>query len=307
VPIGQIHPSPDQPRLEFSIDDLTKELRRDGLLNELVVRRKGELFELVDGERRYRALRKLGWKKVPVRLVHADDNRARLLVFKLNKIRKNYSVEEEAKFLKRLSDEGMTVLDMGKQLNMDPRWVSAHLNIFRLPKRIRKGVWTKQVGISHIALLKRMIEENLSGAVQMLDHILDRELTVSETRMILRGRGKKLGAKTEHTRTKAVTIPDPLNFQVLETIEKIVGTPNEPNGIRQSDSIEWLLSKVPGSSPDEQLQDTRNLQAKIEALEREKVSLLNKKEFLRKALSFKCPHCNNSCIIYRKDENYWVE
>jgi len=48
-----------------------------------------------------------------------------------------------------------------------------------------------------------------------------------------------------------------------------VGISNEPNGIRQNDNIERLLSKVPGNSSDGQLQGSRNLQAKIEALERE--------------------------------------
>lgn len=70
-----------------------------------------------------RALKSLGWKTVPVRVVEADDAKARLLVYKLNKIRENYSVEDEARYFKKLADGGMTPLEISKQLNVDFHWV----------------------------------------------------------------------------------------------------------------------------------------------------------------------------------------
>jgi hypothetical protein len=49
------------------------------------------------------------------------------------------------------------------------------------------------------------------------------------------------------------------------------------------------------------------MREKIQALEKEKEDLLQKKGFLTEALSFSCPHCNNSCVVYREGANYWVE
>lgn len=73
--------------------------------------------------RSVRALKSLGWKTVPVRVVEADDAKARLLVYKLNKIRENYSVEDEARYFKKLADGGITPLEISKQLNVDFHWV----------------------------------------------------------------------------------------------------------------------------------------------------------------------------------------
>ncbi|MFQ6000005.1 MAG: ParB/RepB/Spo0J family partition protein, partial [Candidatus Bathyarchaeia archaeon] len=87
------------------MEDLKQEIKKDGLLSDLVVRKQGEFYELIDGERRWRALKELGWKTVPVRVVDADDTMARLSVYKLNKIRENYTIEEEARYLKKLRDE----------------------------------------------------------------------------------------------------------------------------------------------------------------------------------------------------------
>jgi len=154
VDVNSIRPSPYQPRLLFDLEDLKQEIKKDGLLSDLVVRNRGKFYELIDGERRWRVLKELGWKTVPVRLVDADDTMARLSVYKLNKIRENYTVEEETRYFKKLRDEGMTPLEISKQLNVDSRWVLAHLNVFKFPEDIQKAVWTKQISMSHIVALE---------------------------------------------------------------------------------------------------------------------------------------------------------
>ena len=116
VGLDNIRPSPYQPRLVFQIDDLKAEIERDGLLSELIVRERDGFYELVDGERRWRTLKELGWKSAPVRIVDIDDTAARRSVFKLNKIRENYTVEEEARYYKKLADEGLTAWKSAKSL-----------------------------------------------------------------------------------------------------------------------------------------------------------------------------------------------
>ena len=66
IEIDLIKPSPYQPRLIFDVDELKEEIERDGLLSDLVVRKRDKTYELIDGERRLRALKKLGWKNAPV-------------------------------------------------------------------------------------------------------------------------------------------------------------------------------------------------------------------------------------------------
>ena len=133
VDMNLIKPSPYQPRLVFEIDELKQEIERDGLLSDLVVRKQGKFFELIDGERRLRALKELKWKTAPVRVVRLKDSIVRRSVYKVNKVRKNYTVEEEARYFKKLTDEGMTPWEISKELGVDFHWVLAHLNMFKFP------------------------------------------------------------------------------------------------------------------------------------------------------------------------------
>ena len=322
VNIDLIRPSPYQPRLVFDQDDLKGEIKKDGLLNTLVVRKQGKFYELIDGERRLRALKDLGWETVPVRVVKADDAKARLTVYKLNKIRENYTVEEEARYFKKLADEGITPLQINKQLNVDFHWVLAHLNVFKFPEDIQKAVWTKKISMSHMIALENVINRNIKEAVLFMNQILERKLTVTETRKIAKKRAWELRARVDEMRIKAAEevlpaiAPKVPKLETPEEFEKAaealkekakemregVTTPEEIKKMarRLEETVEKGVEKV-------SMLTVKSLREKIEALEKEKESLLAKKSFLTEALSFNCPHCNNPCIIYREGDSYWVE
>ncbi len=321
VDLDLIRPSPYQPRLIFDQDDLKGEIEKDGLLNALVVRKQGKFYELIDGERRFRTLKELGWKKVPVRVVKVDDAKARLTVYKLNKIRENYTVEEEARYFKKLADEGVTSLEISKQLNVDFRWVLANLNVFKFPKDVQKAVWTKKLSMSHIIALENVINRNIKEARHFVNQILERKLTVSETRKIAKKRAWELRARVDEMRIKAAEevlpaiAPKIPKLETPEEYEKAAQALKKkakemrrgaitPEEIKEKAE---QLQKVEEEPMQARMQNIQNLRDKIEALEKEKESLLAKKSFLTEALSFNCPHCNNPCIVYREGGNYWVE
>jgi len=328
VDVDAIRPSPYQPRLIFDVEDLKQEIKKDGLLSDLVVRNRGEFYELIDGERRWRVLKELGWETVPVRVVDADDTLARLSVYKLNKIRENYTVEEEARYFKKLRDGGLTPWEISKQLNVDSHWVLAHLNAFKFPEGIQKAVWTKQISMSHIVALESVIDRNIKEAVLTINEILNRKLTVAETRKIVEKRARELKARVNEMRIreaekvlpaiapKAPRLETPEEFEkaaeaLKEKAEKMREGTLKPEEIREMtkrfeeeepkrEEMEKVMEKT-------SMQTIRSLREKIEALEKEKVSLLEKKGFLTEALSFNCPHCNHPCVIYREGDSYWVE
>jgi ParB/RepB/Spo0J family partition protein len=321
VNIDLVRPSPYQPRLVFDQDDLKGEIKKDGLLNALVVRKQGKFYELIDGERRLRTLRDLGWKKVPVRVVRADDAKARLTVYKLNKIRENYTIEEEARYFKKLADEGITPLEISKQLNVDFRWVLAHLNVFKFPKNIQKAVWAKKISMSHMIALEKVINRNIKEAVLFTNQILERKLTVSETRKIAKKRAWELRARVDEMRIKAAEEVLPAIAPKVPKLE----TPEEFEEAAEALKRKALEMREGATTPQEikeragqlekaeevsmqaRTQTIKSLREKIEALEKDKEGLLAKKGFLTEALSFNCPHCDNPCIIYREGESYWVE
>ncbi len=322
VDIDRIRPSPYQPRLIFERDNLKTEIEKDGLLNALVVRKRGNFYELIDGERRLRTLKELGWKTVPVRVVDADDTMARLSVYKLNKIRENYTVEEEARYFKKLRDRGMAPTKISKQLNVDFRWVLAHLNVFKFPEDVQKAVWAKQISISHMIALENVINRNIKEAVLTANQILERKLTVSETRKITKKRALELKAKIGEKRIKAAEkvlpaiAPNIPKLETPEQFEKAAEALKQKalemrKGVITPEEIKEragrLEKTVPADAEEVSIQGIKSLREQIEALEKEKENLLAKKGFLTEALSFNCPHCKNPCIVYREGENYWVE
>lgn len=328
VDIDSIRPSPYQPRLIFDQEYLRQEIEKDGLLSNLVVRKKGEFCELIDGERRWRTLKELGWKTVPVRVVDADDAKARLLVYKLNKIRDNYTIEEEARYFKKLRDGGMRPWAISKQLNVDSRWVLAHLNVFKFPEDIQKAVWAKQISMSHIVALESVIDRNIKEAVLTINEILNRKLNVAETRKIADKRAKELKERVKEMRIreaekvlpaiapKAPKLETPEDFEkAAEVLKEKAGEMREgtlkPEEIekmaRRLEEEEAKREEIEEDMEEPSMQTIRSLREKMEALEKEKASLLEKKGFLTEALSFNCPHCNHPCIVYREGDSYWVE
>jgi ParB family chromosome partitioning protein len=209
IEIDLIKPSPYQPRLFFDVSELKQEIERDGLLSDLVVRKQDKLYELIDGERRLRALKELGWKTAPVRVVKLDDNIVRRSVYKVNKVRENYTVEEEARYFKKLTDEGMTPWEISKDLGVDFHWVLAHLNIFKFPEDTQKALWTGQISISHIAALESVIGRSVKESISIINEIINRKLTLRETKKIIHKQKEKVEEMRIEAAKKVLTKVDP--------------------------------------------------------------------------------------------------
>lgn len=193
VNIDSIRPAPYQPRLVFDIEEMKEEIERDGLLSDLVVRKQGDFYELIDGERRWKALKELGWRQVPVRVLDLDDQMARRSVYKLNKIRKNYTVEEEALYFRRLAEEeGLSAWQISKELSIDFHWVQGHLNVFKFPEHVQRAVWDGKLSVSHIVALEKVINQDMKYAISVVDQALEKGLTVRETRNIVGERQQKV-------------------------------------------------------------------------------------------------------------------
>ncbi|MBT8172274.1 ParB/RepB/Spo0J family partition protein [Candidatus Bathyarchaeota archaeon] len=200
IDITLIKPSPYQPRLIFDVSELKEEIENDGLISELVVRKQENNYELIDGERRLRALKQLGWKQVPVRVIKLKKGIVRRSVYKVNKVRENYTVEEESRYFKKLTDEGMTPWEISKELSVDFHWVLAHLNVFKFSGDIQKAMWTGKISASHMVALENVIARNIKEAKVLINEIINRKLTIKETKKIV----NKQKEKVEEMRINAV-------------------------------------------------------------------------------------------------------
>jgi len=123
--ISLIYPNPDQPRKLFdqkALDELAGNIRQYGVLQPLVVTRRGKKYLLIAGERRWRASQLAGRKYVPVRIIEADDAMVEELALLENIFRRDLNLIEEAKGYQALLDRGYTVETLAAKLGFKQPW-----------------------------------------------------------------------------------------------------------------------------------------------------------------------------------------
>ncbi len=179
IPTDRVRANPYQPRGRFDaegLEELVGSIRRNGLLQPIVVRASAEGYEIVAGERRWRAVRQLGWAHVPSIVRELTDEQMLVVALVENLQRENLSPLEEARAYRRLIDQfGLTQEDVGRQVGRDRSTVANALRLLALPEevhellaagRITGGHARAILGLSEpaaqIALAKAAAEEGLS-------------------------------------------------------------------------------------------------------------------------------------------------
>lgn len=146
LPIGSITPNPFQPRREFDeeeLKDLSESIRENGLLQPIVVRpapeEGGAAWELVAGERRWRAVTRLSWRTVPAIVRDVDDRTLLVLALIENLQRAALSALEEAEAYRRLGDEfGLSHGEIAETVGRDRSTVANSLRLLQLPAVLRR-------------------------------------------------------------------------------------------------------------------------------------------------------------------------
>ena len=146
IPVTKIKPSPYQPRMTFDLEDIKGSILRDGILVSLTVRKKEDYFELVDGERRWRLAKELGYETVPCDVIDIDDDTAMRMVWNVNTLRKDYTPKEKAHFFQRMQkDYGMSLEAISREYEIAATTVRAYLNVFKLPDNYQQIVWDRVI------------------------------------------------------------------------------------------------------------------------------------------------------------------
>jgi len=137
LPVGSIRPNPYQPRAridEPQFQELAASMASAGLLQPVVVRRHLDGYQLIAGERRWRAAQKLGWQKIPAVIKEADDRTLLTLALIENLQRDNLSAIEEANSYQRLLDEfQMSQGEVARLVGRDRSTIANALRLLRLP------------------------------------------------------------------------------------------------------------------------------------------------------------------------------
>ena len=162
VPVDKIKPSPYQPRLTFDLEDIRGSIKRDGILIPLTVREREGYYELIDGERRVRLAKELGYKTVPCTVIKVDDDTARRMVWKVNTLRQDYTPKEKAYHFRSLQEKyGMSLRGMAMEYGIDRHTIKAYLNTFRLPDEYQQMVWDRVIPIGVVKELEVLLNSGV--------------------------------------------------------------------------------------------------------------------------------------------------
>jgi len=189
LPLQRIEPKKDQPRKVFEQDGITElaeSIREHGVLSPLMVRRIGDgYYQIIAGERRWRAAREAGLTEVPVRIVFADDQRALELAMVENLQREDLSPIEEARGYRALMEEfNMTQDEVARRVSKSRPAVANSLRLLSLPDELIELVLRGGLSAgSARALLALKSDEEMINAAK---HVIGSDMSVREVEALVR-------------------------------------------------------------------------------------------------------------------------
>ena len=184
----KIVPSPFQPRREFDyyeLLELSESIRRNGIIQPMTVRKQGDRFELISGERRLRASVMAGLKTVPCIVVKAGDRECSLMCLIENIQRTDLNFFEEADGIKRLMDEFcLSQSETAEKLAMAQSTLSNKLRLLKLTHEQRNRITAGNLCERHARAIIRLPEEKRD---EVINRCLAEQLSVSDTEDIVNG------------------------------------------------------------------------------------------------------------------------
>src|SRR5262245_10767254 len=153
LPTASLDPNPHQPRMGVDagrLQELADSLRESGMVQPILVRRRGERYQIIAGERRWRAAQQAGLETVPVTVREVPDDRLLELALVENIQRQELTPLEEAVAYQRLQEElRLTQEEVARKVGKDRSTVTNTLRLLRLPKEVRELLGTGALDGGH--------------------------------------------------------------------------------------------------------------------------------------------------------------
>ena len=190
VPVESLIPNPHQPRQLFdAIDELVASIREVGVLEPLLVRREPTGFQIISGERRYRAAVEAGLEEVPCIVLDVDDAQVLTIALIENLQRKDLSPFEEAEGLRALVDRfDYTHEEVAKKIGKARTSITETLSLSEIPKELRQQLEEADV-LSKSILLEVARVDDPEDQAELVRRIIEEGLTRDDLRAIRRGEG----------------------------------------------------------------------------------------------------------------------
>jgi ParB family chromosome partitioning protein len=188
IPVEKIEGNPWQPRSRFDeekLNELAASIREIGIIQPLTLRKAADKFQLIAGERRFRAAKIAGLKTVPAYVRMAEDDTMLEMALVENIQREDLDPIEVAISYQRLIDEcKLTQESMSERVGKKRSTISNYLRLLKLPAEIQLGLREKQITMGHARALINL--DNPKGRLNIFDQIVKNDLSVRKVEEMVR-------------------------------------------------------------------------------------------------------------------------
>jgi ParB family transcriptional regulator, chromosome partitioning protein len=214
IDLDLIEPNNLQPRTRFDeaqLEELAQSIKANGIVQPILVRKiGGEKYQLVAGERRWRAAQRAGLQKVPAVIREVPDDRMLELALIENIQRQELNAIEEAHAYKRLIETlGLTQETVAQRVGRDRTFVTNYLRLLRLPEDIQQLVEENKISMGHARALLGI--DDVGKQRELASNVVEHNLSVRETERAI----KRIIANNEQEGVVPVKVVDP-NYRAAE-------------------------------------------------------------------------------------------
>lgn len=208
IDVLKISPNPHQPRVKFEQDalqELADSIREQGVLQPIIVTKKGgsDNYELVAGERRLRAAKMAGLKKIPAIVKKYSEERKLEVALIENVQRENLNIIEEAKVYLNLRDDfDLSLQEIADNVGKNPEYVSVAMKMLELPAEIQKLVAERKLSRNHGILILKV--GDVEKMILLAKKVIDDKLTTSETEEIIARKFPEKNIKSNRGRSRNI-------------------------------------------------------------------------------------------------------
>ena len=218
LPIDKIEPNPDQPRNQFDEDtlqELADSIKQYGMLQPILVTPKDDFYEIIAGERRWRAAKQAGLNEVPVMIRKYNENEIALIE---NIQRDNLNPIEEAMAYKRLMEEFELKQDeVATKVSKSRASITNSLRLLKLDPRVQKMLEEEMISTGHARALLAI--SNKDKQYEIAQKVFDEKLSVRDTEKLV-----KEIKNPKKTKEKVKTVNDFIYKDLANKMKEVMGT-----------------------------------------------------------------------------------
>jgi ParB family chromosome partitioning protein len=228
--LDELRPNPYQPRKKFdeeALNELADSIKEHGVFQPIIVKKSIKGYEIVAGERRYRASKKLGLEKIPAIIKDFTDDEMMQISLLENLQRENLTSIEEAKAYKAIIDaSNLTQDELAKKVGKSRSYITNILGLLTLPTSIQNLILDNKLSMGHARVLSKIEDE--STISELADKVLKDNLSVRELEELTKGTDvKKKNSFVRNTsnneyKTVEVKLKEKLGSDVKVSNNKIV-------------------------------------------------------------------------------------